>query len=239
MQTVGNRNRMAFMSSFACVLSVFWMLPHSGTRAANVVVNGEFAGSLAPWKVEGTGFNTGSSGVLSDSLSFRSALFQSIAVDANSGLVLEFDLLNGLSSSAGGGFVPDSFYATLYLGSQPFGPTISGSVFDTAFALFDMDSTGSFAVAAGGSFGPSPKGSGWSRFTLNRDGSLGFPTGYLTIAFESYNLNGVSSDSVVALDNVSLVPVPEPSAACLLVAASILLIRRTRPSSRHHHLPSF
>jgi hypothetical protein len=239
MQTVANWNQMAFRSAFASVLSIFWLFPHSGARAANVVVNGEFSGSLAPWKVEGSVFNTGSSGVLSDSLSFRSVLFQSIAVDANSGLVLEFDLLNGLSSSAGGGFVPDSFYATLYFGTQAFGPTISGSVFDTAFALFDMDSSGGFAVASGGSFGPSPKGAGWSRFTLDRDGSLGFPTGYLTIAFEMYNLNNVSSDSVVALDNVSLVPVPEPSSTCLLLAASILLIRRTRPSSRHHHLPSF
>lgn len=221
------------------VLSVFWMLAKMQARAANAVVNGEFATSLTPWRVEGSVFNTGSSGVLSDSLSFRSVLFQSIPVDANSGLVLEFDLLNGLSSSAGGGFVPDSFYATLYFGSQAFGSTISGSVFDTAFALFDMDSTGSFALASGGSFGPSPKGAGWSRFTLDRDGSLGFPTGYLTIAFEMYNLNNVASDSVVAIDNVSLVPVPEPSTAGLLATASILLIRRTRPSSRHHHLPSF
>lgn len=208
---------------------IAWMALSADGRSASVVVNGEFASSLTTWTVEGSMFNTGASAVFSEALPPRSAIFQSILVNESSGFQLTLDCLNGLASGAGGGFVPDTFFATIYFGTQPFGATISGSVFDTALALFDMDALGPFGVAPGGSFGPSPKGSGWSRFTLDRAAGPGFSAGYLTIAFEMYNLNGVSSDSVVAVDNVSLVAIPEPSAGCLLALSTFLFWRRRAP----------
>jgi hypothetical protein len=51
------------------------------------------------------------------------------------------------------------------------------------------------------------------------------------VAFEFYNLNGTRSDSVVAVDNVSLVTtavVPEPGPLAFLLPAGALLLSRRR-----------
>ena len=83
---------------------------------------------------------------------------------------------------------------------------------------------------AGGSFVPSPKGAGWSRFTATVSGPES--TAFLTMAFEFYNLNGTSSDSVAAIDNVEITQIPEPAAAGILtVTAGSLFLRRNRRKS--------
>ena len=206
--------------------------------ATSILTNGEFTGSLSSWTPGGTVFNTGDTAVFSDSVATPTSLFQSGAILGSiEGFELSFDFLNGLSANVPSGFLPDSFFATLYLGSSPFGPTLPGGVFDQAVALFDMDASGPFNAASGSVFGPSPKGSGWSRFTLALDTAPAFTgPGYATVAFEFYNLNGTGSDSVVAMDNVSLVTViPEPGSVLLLVAAAPLIFRRKR--SLPSHLP--
>ena len=124
--------------------------------------------------------------------------------------------------------MPDAFFATLYLGASPFGPTLAGGSFDQAVGLFDLDSSGAFNVASGAAFGPSPKGAGWTRYSLSQVMAPGSPAGYATLAFEFYNLNGSGSDSVVAIDNVSLVAVPEPGAFPLLIPATVWLLLRRR-----------
>jgi hypothetical protein len=100
--------------------------------------------------------------------------------------------------------------------------------------LVDLDANRAFNVAAGAIFGPSPKGVGWTRYTLTQlmDPAFAEP-GFATVAFEFYNLNGIGADSVMAVDNVSLVAVvPEPGAAVLLLLSAALLARlRLRPKT--------
>ena len=129
------------------------------------------------------------------------------------------------------GFVADAFFATLYFGTAPFGATLAGGSFEQAVGLFDLDSSGAFNVAPGATFGPSPKGAGWTRYTLSQVMAPGSPAGFATLAFEFYNLNGSGADSVVAVDNVSLVTVPEAGVAALLIPATLCLLVRRRRSA--------
>jgi hypothetical protein len=76
-------------------------------------------------------------------------------------------------------------------------------MFDQAISLFDLDATGSANVT--GSIGPSSKGANWSLFSLTFDNTHGF----VVPAFDLRDLNLVNDDSAVALDNVTLVEVPE------------------------------
>ncbi len=202
--------------------------------AATVFTNGEFTGNLDSWTVSGTVFNTGDAAVFSDSVASPTSIFQSAAIPASLiSTQLSFDFLNGLSALIAPGFFPDSFYATLYLGSGNFGPSLIGANYDQIIPLFDLDAVGPFNIAAGGTFGPSPKGAGWTRFSLDYDFLSGFTgPGFATLAFEFYNLNGTASDSVAAVDNVSMiVVVPEPGPSLLLsLSAAALLLRRKRLS---------
>jgi hypothetical protein len=215
-------------------LPLLLLTPTAGLQAASVLSNGEFTGSLASWTTSGTIFNTGDTAVFSDSAPTPLSIFQTgVLPPGFGGFELSFDFLDGLSASVPFGFLPDAFFGTLYLGGSPFGPTLAAGVYDQAIGLFDLDAFGLFNVVPGGAFGPSPKGGAWRRFSLTRV----MPSGvtlpeFATVAFESYNLNGTAADSVVAVDNVSLIVViPEPgSAALLLLGTATLLIRRRRPT---------
>lgn len=203
----------------------------SRSVASSLMVNHEFTGSLSGWTVSGTVFNTGASAVFSDSVASPTSIFQSVFVSDFEGFDLAFDFSNGLSSSTQSGFVPDAFFATIYLGTAPFGPTLAGGVFDQAIALYDLDHTGAFNLAAGAALGVSPKGAGWTRYTLTRQTAPSFTDpGYMTVVFEFFDLNGTGSDSVVAVDNVILLKaIPEPRKSALLLLASLAaLLRRHR-----------
>ena len=205
---------------------------HLRCDAANLLLNDTFTGSLTSWTTSGTVFNTGDSAVFSDSVTTPTSIFQSVIVPSDFiGFDLEFDVFNGLSSTVLPGNVPDVFFATMYLGVDPFGPSLAGGVHDQIIPLFDLDHNGGFNLAAGASFGPSPKGAGWTRYTLSRSTAPAFTDpGYLTVAFEFYNLNGAGSDSVAAVDNVVLArAIPEPGRTMLLlVAAALAGLRRRR-----------
>lgn len=205
-----------------------------GLEAATLLTNGEFTSSLAGWTQQGAVFNPANAAALSDTTAGPAAIFQSGDLpEGEVSLMLTFDFLDGLSPTAAGGFLRDTFFATLYLGDQPFGSTLAGGVYAQAMGLFDLDSNGAFNVAAGASIGASPKGAGWARFTLMQPATPAITgPGFATVAFEFHNLNGVGADSVVGIDNVSLTAlVPEPgSAALLLLSASALLRRQRRPS---------
>jgi len=211
---------------------VFLGLVARQAAAASLLINDSFTGSLASWTASGTVFNTGDSAVFSDSVAAPTSIFQSVAAPSDfAGFDLTFDFFNGLSSTAQPGFVPDVFFATLYLGIDPFGPSLGSAVFDQVIPLFDLDHTGAFNLAAGATVGASPKGAGWVRYSLTRQTAPSFTDpGFLTVAFEFFNLNGTGSDSVVAVDNVNLAKaVPEPGRS-LLAGVSLLLIlfRRRR-----------
>jgi hypothetical protein len=208
----------------------FWLLAGSVTsHAANLMINGDFTGSLSSWTVTSTAFNTGGAAIFSDSVSSPVSIFQS--VEGPTGFSLSFDYFNGLSSTVLGGFVPDTFYATLFLGTTPFGSTLAGGTYDEVIPLFDLDSSGAFNLAAGTILGSSPKGTGWTRYTLHRETAPAFTSPvFMTLAFEFFNLNGTNSDSVAGVDNVQLTAiVPEPGRATfLLFGLSALLLRRRR-----------
>ena len=224
------------ISKVRCIplVAIVLVLSFEPLRAAAILTNGGFTGSLSSWTASGTLFNTGDAAVFSDAVAAPTSIFQSVAFPLDLiSLELVFDVFNGLSPSVIGGFLPDSFYVTLYIGVAPFGSSLAGGSFDQAVGLFDLDSAGAFNTAVGASFGLSPKGAGWTRFTLNRTTAPGFSgPGFATVAFEFYNLNGMGSDSVVSVDNVSLIAVvPELGPlALLLPTGALLLLRRHRPS---------
>lgn len=203
-------------------------------RAASILSNGEFTGSLASWTTSGTIFNTGDTAVFSDSAATPLSILQTGGLPSGfERFELSFDFLDGLSPSVPFGFLPDAFFGTLYLGGSPFGPTLAGGVYEQAIGLFDLDTFGLFNVVPGSVFGPSPKGADWVRFSFTQDMPSGFNLPkFATVAFESYNLNGTAADSVVAVDNVLLiVVVPEPGpASLLLLGTATFLIRRRRPT---------
>lgn len=186
------------------VVALWWMVVPVGL--SNVITNGEFTGSLASWTVEGTIFNTGNQAVFSDSVATPTGLFQSVEVGEEfAGFEISFDVLSGLSPTVPLGSVLDSFFATLYLGRTAFGASLGSGVFDESVGLFDVDANGFFGVAAGATFGASPKGVGWTRYTL-RSATAGLfeGAGFLTVGFQFFDLNGVAGDSTVAVDNVAV-----------------------------------
>lgn len=199
--------------------------------------NGEFTSSLVGWTASGTVFNTGDVAALTDVGNATAvSIFQSAGLpEGVVALMLTFDYRDGLSRTVAGGFLRDTFFATLYGGSQPFGSSLAGGVYERALGLFDLDANGLFNVFPGASFGPSPKGAGWTRYTLTQATGPGFTgPGFATVAFEFYNLNGIAADSVVAVDNVSLLAVvPEPGLAALLLSSGVALLRRRRLPIHH------
>jgi len=212
-------------------LPLCFFLAFQDSKGATILLNGNFTGSLVPWTAVGTVFNTGNSAVLSDDMATLESIFQTGMVPSEAmGFELSFDFLDSVSTTLFEGFLPDTFFATLYLGSSSFGPTLEAGTFDVALGLFDMDSNGVFNVAAGAMFGPSPKGVGWSRLSLFAENFPGLAApGFATVAFELHNLNGIGSDSVVAVDNVSLIMViPEPHYALLMLVSGLALLRRRR-----------
>jgi autotransporter-associated beta strand protein len=179
----------------------------------NVMTNGEFTGSLEGWTMEGAVFNTGNQAVFSDSVATPTGVFQTVGVGEEfAGFEISFDALTGgLSPTVPASFLADSFYATVYLGAAVFGPTISAGVFEESVDLLSQDASGFFGVAAGATFGPSSKGVGWTRYTL-RSATAGLfeGAGFLTVAFQFFDLNGVSSDSTAAVDNVVVTVLSAP-----------------------------
>lgn len=216
------------------VLSALCILCVSGWPAVGhaTVVNGDFSSGLAGWVTYGdvTGINEA---VLGDNGGDYSHLYQGIPLAAG-GWRLEFDVLNLLSPDLPPGpfAFPDSLFASLFFINDIALFDLTGAVFDHVIPLFDMDFGGPFGVT--GSFGASPLGGGWQRYSLDFVNSYG----YVVPAFELFNLNTVTSDSTVHIDNVTLTPrtsvIPEPStfALCGVGLVSMLCFGRASRSFR-------
>jgi hypothetical protein len=183
--------------------------------------NGDFSEGLAVWESQGSVADTGGLGVLTDDGASYSALAQ--AVDAGpASFTISFDIRNLLSEAVPAGRVADTFFATVYLADDSEGFSMVERDFEAAIPLFGLDADGAFDILAGGAFSESAKGSEWQHFSATFDSAHGFAMP----AFELFNLNGVVGDSVVAVDNVALVP--EPSVVWLLVVGLIILLWRRR-----------
>lgn len=199
-------------------------------HAASLIANGEFSSALNDWQQVGTVFDTGESAVLSDSATPRAVVFQTAVVpDGFILLQLSFDLLTALSPVAGVGQTPDSVFISAFLGVAPFGVNFDAATFDTAIAILDADYRGIANPAFQLASGPSPKGAGWTRYSLPLA-----PAAFATVAFEFIDGNGVPGDSTTAVDNVFLegIPIPEPEFLAVLAAATFVipgLGRRRKP----------
>ena len=197
-------------------------------HAASLLINHEFSNGLTGWLTIGTVFDTGQTGVLSDQGGNRVVLFQSGAVPAGTpALSLSFDFLNALSNVVPLGTTPDTVFVSSFHGQTAFGSSFDNGVYDTAIVLLDADFRGPTNLAPGMVMSPSPKGAGWTRFTLPLPA-----TPVVTLGFEFIDGNGIANDSTAAVDNVALEAVPEPAVAgTILGALGCWLLRRRRSSA--------
>ncbi len=190
----------------------------------NLVSNGDFMAGTAAWELVGAVFGTGAQGLLTDATGGRSLLYQGVALGSGP-YAVAFDFRNLLSAAEPFGFARDTFFASLYFSGtpglfDPLGPT----GFSQAVALLDVDAVQ--ATVHTGLVAPSPFGGGFQRYTGGF--SLAAPA-TVFVVFDLVGLNGIASDSVVAVDNVSVVLVPEPVAVVpLAVAGGLLALRRRR-----------
>lgn len=217
-----------FQFLLPALASLFLWVPAPG-HAANLVVNGEFSSGVTGWQTIGTVFNTGQTGVLTDQGGAYVVLFQTVAVplETTLSLTLRYDLFGAMSTVAALGQTPDTVFPAAFLGTSPFGTAFETGIYDEVVELMDLDFRGAANLAPGLVSGPSPKGAGWTRF------SLGLPvSGFVTVAFEFIDGNGIVGDSTAAVDNVVLesVPIPEPGSVALLGAVGAVgaAIRRRR-----------
>ncbi|MGI8603782.1 MAG: hypothetical protein ACR2OZ_12405 [Verrucomicrobiales bacterium] len=111
--------------------------------AASLLINGDFANGLEGWNKLGTPFDTGAAAVLSDQGGERVAVFQTVAMPANSfGTLVSFDFFGSFSSNVPVGTAPDSLFASFYLGATHFGSDLEAGSFNTAIGLGDIDHNG-------------------------------------------------------------------------------------------------
>lgn len=205
----------------ACVLAGCLLTAGPG-RAA--VVNGLFDAGLDGWETEGALFTTGAQGVITDQTSRRAMLWQLVTLEPGA-YVLSFDVLATLARVGADGTLPDVFFASIYIAPDPlaFDP-VGLTGFDTALPVLDMDYRGVTALGPGALTLPSPKGAGYLRVTM----PFALTAGVAVPLFEVNDLNFIPSDSVAAVDNVSIALVPEPTAAALILPVAIMACRRRR-----------
>ncbi len=202
--------------------AVLMLLAWTPVRGASLLVNGDFTASVTGWQQIGTVFDTGGSAVLSDAVTPRAVVFQTALVPAGFiSLELSFDLLTALSPVAGVGQTPDSVFVSAFLGSAAFGGNFDAATFDTAIPILDADHRGIANPALQLTSGPSPKGPGWTRYSL-----LLAPAAFATVAFEFIDGNAVAGDSTAAVDNVFLegIPIPEPDFLAVLAATIFVFL---------------
>jgi hypothetical protein len=188
------------------------------------VVNGLFDDGLNGWSSVGSIFTTGAQGVLTDQTTARTLLWQMVMLPPGT-YIFGFDVLpGGLAGVGGPGTLPDTFFATLFLDPDPltFDP-IQPIGFTTALAVADLDLSGITALAATATTGPSAKGLPYLRITMPIQVVKG-----VVAVFELSDLNFASSDSVVAVDNVTIELIPEPTVPFLCLPVALFMLRRRR-----------
>lgn len=194
-------------------------------QASAVFSNGDFSDGLTGWTFDNDVFVADGHAVLQDPGTGYSVLYQGAALGVDF-FRIDFDFQNVLSDNVLPGFFLDVFFASIYYIDDLAQFDLGSGGYDASAGLFDMDSTGAYNV--NGSIGASPLGPEW----LHYSGSL--PNSYSNIVtvFEIHNLNGAGGDSLVRLDNVTVV-VPEPGsgllcAVGLLLGGGIRLVRSRR-----------
>lgn len=193
------------------------------------VMNGDFGAGLSNWTTSGDVTGT-TEATLGDNNEIYSYILQPVAL-ANGSYRLEFDFLNLLSSDDANGF-PDMFFASLFFTNDLPSFDLAGAIFDDVTPLMDLDASGALNVA--GVLSPSMVGPSWTHFSFDFTNNYS----YAIPVFELLDLNFVSADSAVSLDNVSISQpsgvVPEPATITMVAMglAGCIATRKRRAQSR-------
>ena len=191
------------------------------TTDVNALQNGDFSSGLSSWSSSGDVTVASAAAIVGDNQQNDSLLYQLVPL-APGTYVVSWDMNPTLSSSAPSGSFLDTFYATLYFANNPATFNIVNGQFDNSATMLNMDSGGPFSSTV--TLTPSTTVPGWQTATLTFNNTYA----YIAVSFELINLNNVSNDSNVQLDNVTISAVPEPRTAALAsVAIALLLVRRS------------
>ncbi|MCK5793947.1 MAG: hypothetical protein KAH12_04545 [Anaerolineales bacterium] len=167
------------------------------TVSSFAVRNGDFQNSLKFWKYSWNMQFVAGEAVLSDVEDEHAFIFQ--ADSQGTGVFsLSFDFFNGLSTNLPAGRFYDSFYASLYYVDVLSEFITEHDQFDASCGVMDADANGSFNI--NGNITLSSRGSGWQHFS----GTFTNTHTYAVIMFELYDLNAVSGDSTIRIDEVQL-----------------------------------
>jgi len=185
------------------ILGALVVLGLAGPGTADPVANGSFTNGLVSWKAAWDASVSAEEAVLSDRTSDPVFLFQSVTL-TDTVVTVSFDFHNGLSADVPAGRFRDSFYASVYGVDRQADFVLENDRFDRACALLDLDSNGAFNVR--GAVRPSPRGVGWQHFS----GAVTNSESFLYLVFELYDLNSVTNDSAVRIDNVTVEGLASP-----------------------------
>ena len=160
--------------------------------------NGAFFNGLSHWTVDGDVSDFSGSALFRDLGADVSVMYQAIRFDEDHDLRVDLQLLPLLSANRPAGTLLDTLSASLYFTDDAGAFDFSSSSFNAATKLFDLDSGGPYNVI--GSFEDSDFREGWLAYTATVPAS----TGYVILAMELYNLNGVEGDSRLFADWLNL-----------------------------------
>ncbi len=183
--------------------------------------NGSFDTGLEGWQSTGPVLAVDGTLQLTDAIGSSSAAWQVVEVLAPR-TVLAFDFLSGLGATTPAdpfGF-PDVFTVSILLSEgadvAPGSGTASGAV-----SVLTADASGPYAGL--GSVSPAERGAGW----LHVEVEFETPAPYVATTFELFELAFVAGDSAVQIDDVQLLPIPEPGTA-VLIGVGLALCASTR-----------
>ena len=180
-----------------------------------------FSAGLSAWGAIGDVAADAAEAVLADGGAAYSAIYQPVALPP--GLYrVEVEVQGGLSAAVPSGTLPDTFFASVYSVDDPARFDLLTGAWDAATPLFDLSAAGFSGVQ--GALGPSALGVDWTHFA----GTFDLDLAYAVPVFELVADNAIAGDSLVRLDNLRIVLIPEPRVGLMLVAGTAVLAARKR-----------
>jgi hypothetical protein len=196
------------------LMALLFATPLQGVQLA---INGSFELGLTGWEHSGNVTISDEFALLQEENTPGSsaAILQTVGTGGNP-LLMSFDLfVGGMSTSVPSGALADTAFGSLYFGNVPFGTDAASGIYSERLDLFDLDRTGLSILADAITLNFIATPPGWVNVTLPVTPSHPF----MTLVVEEFDFNLTPQDSVVALDNLSILVVPEPSPFFTLILA--------------------